>query len=79
MMKYEQTEKTFKLKTFGWIPLKTFNAEVEKYKTLKEGKLKNDVSWSHGFTHLKRADNGEYLGFCGTYYFEKHAVEVVQK
>jgi hypothetical protein len=72
MMKYEQTDKKFYLGRHIGVVI-PFNAEKEKF--YRDGKWKNDVSWSAGFTHYKGED-GNYKGFCGIYYFEKHAREM---
>ena len=46
-----------------------YNAEVST-------KHKNDISWSHGFTHYEDADTGRSLGFCGIQWFEDNAMEI---
>jgi hypothetical protein len=70
-MKYEQTMSVYELtirKTLHEVV--PFNAETEKF--FHRGSMINDVSWSHGFTHLKTVDD-EYVGFVGVDYFEKNA------
>jgi len=76
MMKYEQTNTLFALKfKDGSIhEVYSFNAEEEKF--WFKGEYINDVSWSHGGTHLKYED-GTYAGHCGTEYFQKRAKEVI--
>lgn len=74
-MKYENTRTPYSLKGYKGVVC-SFNAEKEKY--LHYGKWINDVSWSHGLTHLKDWETGEYRGFCGTEYFEENAEEVVE-
>lgn len=77
--KFEQTDQLFSIKVGKKREnVYPFNAEVEKYLCPKRGTMRNDVSWSHGFTHLKYED-GSYSGWCGTYWFEDHARPVKAK
>ena len=34
----------------------------------------NQPGMSHGFVHFAHPKTGEFLGFCGKYYFEENAV-----
>ncbi len=77
--KFEQANTLFSMKlSKKREKIYPFNAEVEKFRCPKTDTLRNSISWSHGFTHLKRED-GSYAGFCGTAYFEEHARPVKAK
>lgn len=67
--KHLQTNKIFELEVAGVVRRVTpFNGEDENL----------GPSWSHGFTHFKD-ESGNYVGFCGTVYFDENAVEVQPK
>lgn len=77
--KFEQTDTLFAMKlSKKREKVYPFNAEVEKFRCPKTDTLRNSISWSHGFTHLKRED-GSYAGFCGTNWFEENARPVKTK
>lgn len=72
-MKYENTQKKY-LFTKGLFKgriVKTYNAELDKDRP--------DISWSHGLTHFRDADTGEYVGWCGICRFEEIASELDEK
>lgn len=44
-----------------------------------DGEPQNLAPWSHGFTCYKDAESGEYIGWCGTLFFEDNTEEVTDE
>ncbi|MEZ0262036.1 MAG: hypothetical protein ACAH80_13585 [Alphaproteobacteria bacterium] len=79
-MKHEHTRSWFSLKMKLKGIRKLFNVTVRPYNAETTKKHKQDISWSHGFTHFEVREAGQPgferihpTGCSGTHWFEENA------